>query len=210
MGRRAPGGTTPDRANSACEGPEVQARTPVLHPLGTLPCTVPREALGRRGAPSFLPALRPHQHRRPQRPAARPGSPGSLGRDRQPSSPVMTTSSPSSRNVLVCPFPRSMAFVPLHDSSNMEPKLSGSCETGKGRECPVPLPVEEPRAGVEGPRGPAETPSSRARGSAPRLPLHSGNVRPLPLRTRGCGSGPRREGRARGGRGRATARWGSV
>lgn len=49
-----------------------------------------------------------------------------------PSSPVMMTSSPSSKNVLVCPFPSSMTFVPFQDSSNMEPKLSGSFVKGKG------------------------------------------------------------------------------
>lgn len=41
-------------------------------------------------------------------------------------SPVMVTSSLSFRKVLVSPPPRSMLFDPLHDSSSMEPKLSGS------------------------------------------------------------------------------------
>lgn len=39
----------------------------------------------------------------------------------------MVTSSPSFRKVLLSPPPRSMLFDPLHDSSSMEPKLSGSC-----------------------------------------------------------------------------------
>lgn len=53
-------------------------------------------------------------------------------REAGPSSPVMMTSSPSSRNFLVCPSPRSMAFVPLHDSSSRDPKLSGSFVTARG------------------------------------------------------------------------------
>lgn len=42
------------------------------------------------------------------------------------------TSSPSSRNFLVCPSPSSMAFVPLHDSSSRDPKLSGSFVARRG------------------------------------------------------------------------------
>lgn len=53
-----------------------------------------------------------------------------------PPSPVMMTSSPSSRNFLVCPLPSSMALVPLHDSSSMEPKLSGVCSR-KQHPCDV-------------------------------------------------------------------------
>ena len=41
--------------------------------------------------------------------------------------PVMVTSSPSFKNVLVFPPPRSMLLDPLHDSSSMEPKRSWFC-----------------------------------------------------------------------------------
>ena len=53
----------------------------------------------------------------------------------RPPSPVMMTSSPSSRNFLVWPFPSSMALVPFHDSSSMQPKLSGSFIARRGRSC---------------------------------------------------------------------------
>lgn len=41
-------------------------------------------------------------------------------------SPVIVTVSPSFRNVLVSPPPRSIVLDPLHDNSSIEPKLSGS------------------------------------------------------------------------------------
>lgn len=78
-----------------------------------------------------------------QRMQARRRSRGDAATGR-PASPVMTTSSPSSRNFLVCPFPSSMAFVPLHDSSSMEPKLSGSFVRGRGRRCHSDSPLGEP------------------------------------------------------------------
>lgn len=86
--------------------------------------------------------------------ARRPGDKATA----QPPSPVMTTSSPSSRNFLVCPFPSSMAFVPLHDSSNRDPKLSGSFVTRKGRECHTDLPAAGQGPGAPGRAGGADAP----------------------------------------------------
>lgn len=65
-------------------------------------------------------------------------------------SPVMMTSSPSSRNFLVCPLPSSMAFVPLHDSSSMEPKLSGSFTAGKRKHRTYSHHDEHEKSGVDG------------------------------------------------------------
>lgn len=101
----------------------------------------------------------------PARSATRPGHAGQQqvhgAREAWLPSPVMMTSSPSSRNFLVCPFPSSMAFVPLHDSSSMEPKLSGSFITRREESLPCIYTLvrvsaaewtcskaEEPRAGM--------------------------------------------------------------
>lgn len=122
----------------------------------------------------------------------------------RPPSPVMMTSSPSSRNFLVCPFPSSTALVPLHDSSNRDPKLSGSFMTGKGRECHMDLPVADGSA-RQGPGAPSRDggacrpqkpclhrpPEKLPRGSAPcpaRL-VHGAGCR-TPARFGGCGAHP--------------------
>lgn len=97
-------------------------------------------------------------------------------------SPVMMTSSPSSRNFLVCPFPSSMAFVPLHDSSSMEPKLSGSFITGKEESLPCIYTLVRVSA-AEWTCSKAEEPRTGTGCCAPQRPCLGGTSALGPART---------------------------